>query len=408
MLKKFQLLKDFYTKDTAEREEIICKRLSSTLKRAYESVPYYYELAEKYNLRDVFLNFNMDKLKNLPSFDKTTLINKKQYFLRQETTDKLKYCYTNGSTGGRVSIAYDQDAADWSSAVTLYCRNKYGHKMLNKEVHLATDIRSEVFKDKAIQFLKEIANNRTNIFIRDFNKNSVIKYLNLLQKQKPRLLHGMPSQINELANSDYKKFSIPIIETSGEILRSSQRENIEDFFSTKVIDRYGLAESGIVAYQMPKNDSLSVIDFHTFVEVDEKGEILITNLNNNVMPLIRYRTGDFCESIGKLNGIQQLKMLDGREHRLSFYENNKINTATIEDLILTADAVKDLQFQINKDNQIIRIVIEIENKNIYPDIQHKVNLFTNTDLGKLIILGNKADFKLSGSQSKLLRVAIVD
>ena len=56
-----------------------------------------------------------------------------------------------------------------------------------------------------------------------------------------------------------------VTEITGEFLRKEQRVKIEEFFSARVIDRYGLAESGIVAYQMPKQENLSVIDFHTFV-----------------------------------------------------------------------------------------------------------------------------------------------
>ena len=101
-------------------------------------------------------------------------------------------------------------------------------------------------------------------------------------------------------------------------------------------------------------------------------------------------------------------MLGGREHCIAFYKNEKYNTATIEDLLLTDVEVKDLQFQLNKDKEILNIILEIDNDKVYPDIQHKLNLFTNTDMGKLVKLGNKGDFKLSGSQSKQLRVAIMD
>ena len=51
---KLKLLNDFYGKDALEREEIIFNKLAFTLKNAYEYVPYYYDLAEKYNLRGYF------------------------------------------------------------------------------------------------------------------------------------------------------------------------------------------------------------------------------------------------------------------------------------------------------------------------------------------------------------------
>ena len=73
--------------------------------------------------------------------DKDTLRKSRKFLLRPDYTKKIQYCYTNGSTGGRVSVAYDQESIDWSSAVMLFCRNLYGHKMINKEVHLATDTR---------------------------------------------------------------------------------------------------------------------------------------------------------------------------------------------------------------------------------------------------------------------------
>ena len=42
------------------------------------------------------------------------------------------------------------------------------------------------------------------------------------------------------------------------------------------------------------------------------------------------------------------------------------------------------------------------------EIKNKINLFTNTDLGTLVRSGNNLDFKLSGNQSKKLRVVFLD
>ncbi len=408
IFKKFLILKKYYEKDCNDRDQILSKKLSATLKNAYETIPYYYELAEKNNIRDTFLDFQIDKLKNIPTIDKKTLIDKKKFFLKPDVTEKLSYCFTNGSTGGRVSIAYNQEAIDWSSAVTIFCRYCYGHKLTNKEVHLATDTRSLDFKSQTSQFIKEFANNRVNIFVNDFNESSILKYLKFLKRQKTNLLHGMPSQISGLVNKNLKGFKIPLIETSGEILRETNRNNIEQFFSTKVIDRYGLAEAGVVAYQMPNNINLSVLDFHTFVEVDSDGEIIITTLNNEVMPLIRYRTGDYCEDKGIIEGMRHIKMKDGREHTLVKHNEDKLNTATLEDVIFQVGGVRDLQFQINAKKEIVKILVESENMDDLVVIKNKVKEFTNSDLDNLIYSGTKKDFKLSGTQYKQLRVALLD
>ena len=406
---KFKEIGDFYSKSFDERKNIITAKLSFTLKNAYENIPFFYNLAEDYKINNIFLNFKIENLKEIPFMDKDTLRINRKFLLRPDFTNKIQNCYTNGSTGGRVAVAYDQESIDWSSAVMLFCRNLYGHKLINKEVHLATDTTSRVNKVERLgQFSKELVNNRSNIFIKDFKKESTFDYLKELRGHRTNLLHGMPSQINGLVSESMDKFKIPFIETSGEFLRKEQRVKIEEFFSARVIDRYGLAESGIVAYQMPKQENLSVIDFHTFVEVDDNGEIFITNLNNHIMPLIRYRTGDFCEKKGFLGGFEQIKMKSGREHTLINFEGNKLNTATIEDLIFQIEGVKDLQFQITKNKKIAKILVENENPNKLDETKQIVNQYTKTNIGDNILNAKKSDFKFSGTQSKQLRVVIID
>ena len=409
ILSKFKQINDFYLKSFEDRKNIINSRLSFTLKNAYENIPYFYNLAEDNKINDIFLNFKFENLKEIPFMDKGTLRKSRKFLLRPDYTKKIQYCYTNGSTGGRVSVAYDQESIDWSSAVMLFCRNLYGHKLINKEVHLATDTRSRDDKFGNLgQFSKELVNNRSNIFIKDFKQESILDYLNELQFHKTNLLHGMPSQINGLVSKSYEKFRIPLIETSGEFLREEQRVNIEKFFSARVIDRYGLAEAGIVAYQMPKQENLSVIDFHTFLELDDNGEIVITNLNNHVMPLIRYKTGDFCERKEVVGGFEQIKMKSGREHTIINFDGNKLNTATIEDLIFQIEGVKDLQFQITYDKKIAKILVENDNPESLDEIMQRVNKFTKTDIGNTIRISEKSNFKFSGTQSKQLRVVIID
>ena len=78
-----------------------------------------------------------------------------------------------------------------------------------------------------------------------------------------------------------------------------QRETIARVFECRVVDRYGLAEFGVVAYQMDgDSNALRVYDGFVWPETTEEGEIVLTGLTNRMMPLIRYRTGDLATLTG--------------------------------------------------------------------------------------------------------------
>ncbi|MFI0829554.1 phenylacetate--CoA ligase family protein [Streptomyces roseolus] len=88
----------------------------------------------------------------------------------------------------------------------------------------------------------------------------------------------------------------------GELLVPGAREALTEFFGLPVIDMYAMKEVGTIAVQceagsyhieserlwveVVDNDGVPLPEGHT-------GEIVITDLTNRAMPLIRYRTGDF-------------------------------------------------------------------------------------------------------------------
>ena len=58
--------------------------------------------------------------------------------------------------------------------------------------------------------------------------------------------------------------------------------------------------------------------------------------------------------------------------------------------------------------ELVKIFVESENMDDLVVIKNKVKEFTQSDLDNLIYSGTKKDFKLSGTQYKQLRVAIID
>ena len=83
---------------------------------------------------------------------------------------------------------------------------------------------------------------------------------------KRYVLQGHASTIKLLAkylSSNEKKFlsNCAAIETTGELLTKFDRNFIESELGVSIVDRYGLAEAGVVAYQLNKNTNfLKIID----------------------------------------------------------------------------------------------------------------------------------------------------
>ncbi len=83
------------------------------------------------------------------------------------------------------------------------------------------------------------------------------------------------------------------------------RERVEAAIGGKAIDVFGMSETGLVAAEtlaqnglepLPTMAILEVIDPETLAPTanGEKGELVITTLARELMPLIRFRTGDLC------------------------------------------------------------------------------------------------------------------
>ena len=94
--------------------------------------------------------------------------------------------------------------------------------------------------------------------------------------------------------------------SSAQALPDNVRGRIEAGFRTRVFDKYGSREFSGIAYQCEAGTDHHVMDESYIVEVlvdgrpalpGETGEIVITDLNNFSVPLIRYRIGDLATAV---------------------------------------------------------------------------------------------------------------
>ena len=148
-------------------------------------------------------------------------------------------------------------------------------------------------------------------FASSFNLKSdtVSLYVESINKIQPRFLHGYPSTMYQLANLMKQKGlrlkHIPrAVFCGSEKLFLYQRNLIENIFSCRVFSWYGHSEYLVLGGECESSHALHLYPQYGYVELFPTGsknaqgkeiyEIIATGFNNYVMPLIRYRTGDYA------------------------------------------------------------------------------------------------------------------
>ena len=126
-----------------------------------------------------------------------------------------------------------------------------------------------------------------------------------LNRFKPRYFYGYVSMLAEFAkflirNGLTLKYNLVCVITTSELLTESHRALFENAFRCRVYNEYGSSELGTIAHECEQG-SLHISAERMIVETvragrlaapGESGNIVVTELNNRAMPLIRYSLGD--------------------------------------------------------------------------------------------------------------------
>ncbi len=142
---------------------------------------------------------------------------------------------------------------------------------------------------------------------------SVGRLYDLIRQGRPNILYCYPSYLLVMMDAvplkDLKELSLKYIGTHSEQTTQSERDTIGEAFACPVYDDYGATEVGPIAFQCEEKQ-YHVVDHNVYVEIlneggervsqGERGEIVVTDLRNRIMPLVRYRTGDYgTESVSE-------------------------------------------------------------------------------------------------------------
>ncbi len=258
-----------------------------TVLRSAANLPGYKERFKAAGLEDIGRTFNPRNWAGLkPRFLKLDILNRidvrKDPSLFFNKPCDLAY---GGSTSGTRSTRYIYFANSEWNRVRLDCRSK-ALAMWGVENTRIINVASR---------LVYAAHGDVSL-VGDVDEDMCIALAEHLNKG-PCVLRGYPSRLTQLADIFPKHVSpswdIKCVICTGENLYDFQVHHLENTFHAPVANEYGCHDGGISGMSCREFRNIHVHTDRAFYETVD-GRLVVTDLNNTVMPMIRYVCGDMA------------------------------------------------------------------------------------------------------------------
>ncbi len=212
---------------------------------------------------------------------------------------------TGGSTGSPLVFYYDSDRLDSRVAATLRHNRWAGWNVGDKVAVIwgaPQDLaRSPRLRDRVRDWIQD---RRIMLDASALDEHSMASFTIALRRYKPRILQAYSNTLGLYARylrsrgiDDIRPHGIVC---SAEVLTAENRALIEETFGCRVFDRYGCREFAVIASECEVHDGMHLNAENLLVEVlvhgrscrDQDGQIVVTDLRNLAMPLLRYEIKD--------------------------------------------------------------------------------------------------------------------
>lgn len=345
-----------------DREKLQLERLKGIVARAYEKVPYYRNMFDAANIKPDDIK-SLDDLEKLPFTTKTDLREAYPFGMFAVDDEEIIEVHTSSGTTGKPTVSgyTREDLEIWGEvmarALTMALADKsdriqncYGYGLFTGGlgVHYgAQKVGSTVIPISAGNTQRQVE------IMQDF-KTSIITctpsyalYLGeVLQKQ------GVDIEDLNLKSGVF----------GAEMWTEEMRDEIENRLGLLALNIYGLTEiiGPGVAQECPQKNGLHVFEDHFYPEIidsktqesladGEKGELVLTTLTREGMPIIRFRTKDITalkrEKCGCGRTLVRMDRITGRTDDMLKIRGVIVFPSQIERALLKIEGL-DPQYQI--------------------------------------------------------------
>jgi phenylacetate-CoA ligase len=159
---------------------------------------------------------------------------------------------------------------------------------------------------------------------------------------------------------------------------NEMRRAVEERLGIDAVDIYGLSEvigPGVAQEYVSTKDGLHVWEDHFYPEVidplsgavlpdGEEGELVLTSLTKQAMPVLRYRTRDLTRLLpGTANAMRRIEKITGRTDDMIILRGVNLFPTQIEELVLTtAELAPHFQCVLSRDGTLDAMTVRIERR----------------------------------------------
>ena len=285
----------------AQRSDWMLTRLREISRRAYEETEYYRSLFDQIGF-DPHTDFSFDEYSRLPILTRDQIHQAGPSLLSSSVaSDQMRKDRTGGSTGVPTELWLGPNERGWRDSGMEYFFELLGVPEGTRTAllwgHHLDPKKADTVRERYQAF---VSNMRWFDSLR-LSAATLDEYHRELEQFQPACIIAYASGLGYLAEHilerGYKpNYPTRCLITGGEKLWSRHRQLIERAFNCRLHERYGSRDAGCIGVQLDPNSLEYTVDWaNTLVEPqssDPESPILVTKLQADAMPMLRYEIGD--------------------------------------------------------------------------------------------------------------------
>lgn len=383
--------------------------LNKLLKHATEKTTFYSDFKDK-------------------EFDSYPVINKKEITEHQHnflsnnySIFELKVMTTSGSTGTPFASYQNIEKKKRVYAEVIYYSGEAGFSV-GKNIICLKALTEKNAKKPINQWIQ----NESLIDISNLDDNRIknmFKRINVLSKNGSMIL-AYASTFDTLKDYFDRNGSLKLemsnitgVISTSEMLSDETRETISNTFKCKVISRYSNQENGIIGQDKNQKNHFIINEANYIVEVfkmevdelaaeGEVGRIVITDLYNYAMPMIRYDTGDIGSiTYTEVEGIKKkvISNFGGRRVDVVFdCYGNRLSPGSVSNSFGSFPEIKQYQFIQDGENEyLIKINVD-PSFDRFKDVENQLLDLLGPDAKVKIIKVDEIPIMASGKRKYII------